>query len=231
MSLSPSAIRAMRAAGLSSDQILDVIERAAEERLAKVREGNRIRQAAFQARKNAATVETAPNVDNASNVDNATNAVSDVISVIPVSEGEPSRTCSITNLPSEDISSITPLPPKAEKRSIRNRGTRIPLDFRPSEDCLSFAYGLGFSADLEQRTCAEFVDYWIGVPGARGCKLDWPATYRNRLREVAGRMKLRPGGAAVLPFGGHAPPVRNAPASDEEILAFTLEFNKRQQAS
>lgn len=35
----------------------------------------------------------------------------------------------------------------------------------------------------------------------------------------------------VLPFAGHAPPVTNAPVSDEEILAFTLEFNKRQQAS
>jgi uncharacterized protein YdaU (DUF1376 family) len=37
--------------------------------------------------------------------------------------------------------------------------------------------------------------------------------------------------ATVLPFAGHAPPVTNAPVSDDEILAFTLEFNKRQQAS
>src|SRR5437660_1331440 len=33
----------------------------------------------------------------------------------------------------------------------------------------------------------EFRDYWHGVPGTRGCKLDWEATWRNRCREVAGR--------------------------------------------
>ena len=30
---------------------------------------------------------------------------------------------------------------------------------------------------------AEFGDYWRGVPGAKGCKLDWDATWRNRVRE------------------------------------------------
>jgi len=33
----------------------------------------------------------------------------------------------------------------------------------------------------------EFVDYWHGVPGAKGRKLDWPATFRNRLRELKAR--------------------------------------------
>jgi len=34
---------------------------------------------------------------------------------------------------------------------------------------------------------AEFIDYWIAVPGTRGTKLDWEATWRNRLRETAQR--------------------------------------------
>lgn len=40
--------------------------------------------------------------------------------------------------------------------------------------------------DLDAAT-REFVDYWRGVPGARGRKLDWPATWRNRMREVGYR--------------------------------------------
>ena len=34
---------------------------------------------------------------------------------------------------------------------------------------------------------AEFVDYWRGVPGAKGVKLDWVATWRNQIRRVAER--------------------------------------------
>jgi hypothetical protein len=44
--------------------------------------------------------------------------------------------------------------------------------------------------DLD-KTLAEFHDYWKGVPGARGRKLDWPATFRNRVRELAERKNGR----------------------------------------
>jgi hypothetical protein len=40
-------------------------------------------------------------------------------------------------------------------------------------------------AELEQ-----FRDYWAGVAGARGVKLDWPATLRNRLRDQAKAGKI-----------------------------------------
>ena len=33
----------------------------------------------------------------------------------------------------------------------------------------------------------NFRDYWVAVPGAKGLKLDWEATWRNRIREVAKR--------------------------------------------
>lgn len=31
----------------------------------------------------------------------------------------------------------------------------------------------------------RFCDYWRGVPGAKGRKLDWPATWRNWMRKAA----------------------------------------------
>ena len=35
--------------------------------------------------------------------------------------------------------------------------------------------------DLVKAT-EEFVDYWAGVPGSKGVKLDWPGTWRNWIR-------------------------------------------------
>ena len=37
----------------------------------------------------------------------------------------------------------------------------------------------------------SFRDYWISVPGQKGVKLDWDATWRNRIRAVVERKKER----------------------------------------
>ncbi|HEX2886853.1 hypothetical protein [Vineibacter terrae] len=64
-----------------------------------------------------------------------------------------------------------------------SRGTRLAPDWRPAAAEQAFAARLGLDAD---RIAAEFRDYWHAVPGARGRKLDWPATFRNRCRVLAG---------------------------------------------
>lgn len=197
------SVSTLKAAGLTDAQIVVVFEKAEAER----KERNRQRQADFQARKRA-------NANNTANVINADN-------VIPVSEPDASRTCSNTNLPTEDISYIPPLPPKA-----RNRGHRLPEGWQPDAELIGFSIGLGFSADQERKTRAEFCDYWLGVPGSRGCKLDWPATYRNRLREVAGKLKLKPS-ANVLPFTAGADPPK---LSAEEQLRRAQDFDRRWKA-
>lgn len=73
------------------------------------------------------------------------------------------------------------------------RGTRLDPDWRPDERDLAFAFDAGLTADEIDRAIAEFRDYWCAVPGQRGRKLDWPATWRNRVRQIAGRP--RPNGA------------------------------------
>lgn len=49
--------------------------------------------------------------------------------------------------------------------------------------------GLG----LEQAT-EEFADYWRGVAGAKGVKLDWVATWRNDMRRKHERKGGTPSG-------------------------------------
>lgn len=58
-----------------------------------------------------------------------------------------------------------------------------------TEEARAAAIELGAHPDAVPGMWAEFVDYWIGVPGQRGVKLDWPATWRNRVRTIATKGK------------------------------------------
>lgn len=75
------------------------------------------------------------------------------------------------------------------------RGTRITLPFPITDAMLEWAAKSFPNVDVKAVT-AEFEDYWRAVPGAKGVKLDWVATWRNRVREVAGRTRGRNGSAA-----------------------------------
>lgn len=68
------------------------------------------------------------------------------------------------------------------------RGSRLPDGWQPGPELEQFARELGLDPVA---VTAEFADYWRGVPGAKGVKLDWDATFRNRCRELAGRNGLR----------------------------------------
>ena len=78
------------------------------------------------------------------------------------------------------------------------RGTRLAADWQPCAELRTFAEHCGLNPD---EAAAEFRDYWAGVPGAKGRKLDWDATFRNRCRDRAGR---RPGNGLAR-SGGSRP--------------------------
>jgi hypothetical protein len=67
------------------------------------------------------------------------------------------------------------------------RGTRLPADWEPSADGRALVAELGLELT---RTVAEFRDYWTALPGAKGVKLDWDATFRNRCRDIADRRPM-----------------------------------------
>lgn len=68
------------------------------------------------------------------------------------------------------------------------RGARLPDDFCLNSSMREWASLNTPNVDLEV-SLAEFCDYWRGIPGQRGKKLDWPATWRNRMRELEGRAR------------------------------------------
>lgn len=113
--------------------------------------------------------------------------------------GERAREDSHTDSLSDTLSASPPSPsPSPEKepeqrrkatdvaKRLAERGSRIALPFPITADMQSWAAGEVPNVDLKAAT-AEFEDYWKGVPGAKGRKLDWESTWRNRMREVAAR--------------------------------------------
>ncbi|WP_052750051.1 hypothetical protein [Gluconobacter oxydans] len=70
-------------------------------------------------------------------------------------------------------------PEPKPKSSRAKRGKRIPADWYPSPELQAFARKNGVDPD---HVAEKFRDYWLGVSGERGIKLDWDATWRNWVR-------------------------------------------------
>ena len=70
--------------------------------------------------------------------------------------------------------------PKSEKSK---RASRLPADWQPTPEQIQFAVANQVDPI---RTAEVFRDYWIGVPGTKGCKADWDATWRNWVRREDG---------------------------------------------
>lgn len=67
------------------------------------------------------------------------------------------------------------------KPSPAARGSSLSKDWEPDEEQIAFCRSE--RPDLDPRTVASrFRDYWIAQPGAKGRKTDWPATWRNWVR-------------------------------------------------
>ena len=69
-----------------------------------------------------------------------------------------------------------------EAKPKQSRGTRLPADWVPSKDQISYckAERPDLSPDW---VAANFRDFWVAKAGADGAKLDWDATWRNWVRK------------------------------------------------
>lgn len=82
-------------------------------------------------------------------------------------------------------------PPPAKTEKPKRVGTRLPKDWQPSDIDRQFAAREGLTPEETDREAEKFGDYWRGQAGSRGTKLDWPATWRNRIRDIADRKRER----------------------------------------
>lgn len=76
-------------------------------------------------------------------------------------------------------------------RRSTKRASRFPEDFTLTTSRARFASDLGLSP---QNVFEKFADYWRGVSGSKGTKLDWDATWRNWCRSESERNPRKSGG-------------------------------------
>ncbi len=139
---------------------------------------------------------------------------------------EPTR----TNPPSPPSGSPSP------KGAEASRGSRIPVDWALDNAGRAFAAEQGLSSAEAEHQAADFRDYWASVPGAKGRKTDWPATWRNRVRSVVerrghNRQILAPSGPGSRPAltNGSAPErSTSGPASARDGIAAGLAALRRE---
>lgn len=75
-----------------------------------------------------------------------------------------------------------PTKDSSNDESPRKRGSRIPDIFVISDDMRTWAKENTPLVDIDVKL-PEFIDYWRGVPGQKGVKLDWVATWHNGMRK------------------------------------------------
>jgi hypothetical protein len=114
------------------------------------------------------------------------------------------RGCQLTSFLSSSATPSTEVQRSKEEKSSR-RGTRLQAGATISEVDCQFARDSGHNDMQIGKMWAEFIDYWISVPGSRGTKLNWSATWRNRVRQLSGGKGYRNGkGNAVMEAFDHA---------------------------
>jgi hypothetical protein len=114
--------------------------------------------------------------------------------------------------------------------SASSRGTRLPPEWRLSEDLVAYAVGQGMPANRIQLEAEKFKNYWTAKTGSGAVKRDWSATWRNWIlnamegSHVATASRRAPGGAA--PIAGRAPTGANAVLAGMGRLAHRLAENR-----
>ena len=94
---------------------------------------------------------------------------------------KPLESCNASALPDLDLDKT-----KKENRARAARGSRFQLDVLPQE-WKDFAGKERPDLNAES-VFAEFGDYWRGIAGSKGVKLDWIGTWRNWIRRQNGKI-------------------------------------------
>ena len=71
------------------------------------------------------------------------------------------------------------------------RGTRLQTTFVVTDEMIAWAKEKHPLVDIDTQTDA-FIDYWTSVPGQKGVKSDWVATWRNWIRNSRPSLPTKP---------------------------------------
>lgn len=72
------------------------------------------------------------------------------------------------------------------------KGTRLTKEWQLDAEIGNWAVQQGLKPEEVLAEEEKFRDYWISVPGQKGIKLDWDATWRNHIRNAIKWKNERP---------------------------------------
>jgi len=101
------------------------------------------------------------------------------------------------------ISTSTPTSKVRKKPSVskeNSKGSRMKEDFELPEEWITFAKTLSYTKAEAQAVFDRFKDYWLGVSGQKGTKVNWLATWRNWLRRDRDDGKSKGNDAVHRPY-------------------------------
>src|SRR5262245_2048221 len=185
--LTPDQIARLIALGLSPEQLASVVEILAE---AKSRMLKNARQRRWRASKRLPQASTSRLQASTQRLPQASTSVSRDAWVPPLGPllPLPGPSPSTPIIPSSGVGrasqSAAPNGQGNGHSKPRKLATRFPEDWHPTSDLLDMAIKEGLSRDEIRREFNKFADYWRGVSGAKGTKLDWNATWRNWMRRA-----------------------------------------------
>jgi len=114
--------------------------------------------------------------------------------------------------PETETQTDNSLPTDVGREARTRRGTRLPDNWRPSDDTIAEMRRQCQSVDLKTEH-AKFTDYFLSAPGQKGVKRDWDAAWRNWIRRAAENQPRAPAAtgtsgqdAKVLDYMSYANP-------------------------
>jgi hypothetical protein len=93
----------------------------------------------------------------------------------------------------------------------------LPTDWKPNADLAEWSKAERPDLDL-RKVFAEFKDYWSSIPGSKGVRLDWDATWRNWIRKQTAAKQTYAQVAADV-ARTTTPPPANQDAALKQIMA------------
>lgn len=110
---------------------------------------------------------------------------------------QPTAPLRVQNDAQTGATAIAPEPSVKHPSRAEARGTRLPPAWKPTPELQAWARQGRPWLDLPTVT-ASFIDHWTALPGARGVKLDWEATFRNWVRKERPPLGARTTGPAPV---------------------------------
>lgn len=80
-----------------------------------------------------------------------------------------------------------------EAPTTAKKGSRLAVDWRPSEKDVRYAVMHGIKGRWLENTIANFVGYWSNLPGAKALKLNWSQAWEGEVRKEALAQRHKPG--------------------------------------